>query len=96
MAKDKHPSNPLDFENMTLEELLRPAENAPVEDPNAPDTEFTETRREPTPNGGAYSRAYYYDKNCIPCPKAKARFVNIVEYDKNGKRINEVYGELSS
>ena len=34
----------------------------------------------PTPSGGDYSIAYYYDEDGIPCVKSKADFVNIVEY----------------
>lgn len=46
----------------------------------------------PTPNGGAYSIAYFYDKNRTPCEKEKAKYINIVEYSKDGRRLNEVYG----
>ncbi len=45
----------------------------------------------PTPNGGDYSIAYYYNDNG-PCEKDKATRMNIVEYKKGGIRINEHYG----
>ncbi len=57
-----------------------------------PDPRYTETMRGRTPNGGAYSTAYYYDKDGHPCPKAKAKSVHIIEFTENGERINENYG----
>lgn len=57
-----------------------------------PDPRYTETRRGRTPSGGAYSIAYYYDEDGLPCPKAKAKSVHIVEYAESGERVNEVYG----
>jgi len=62
----------------------------------ANDTPYTETIQGQTPNGGAYSRAFFYDKDNRPCVKSEAQFVNIVEYDKQGNRINESYGIMSS
>ena len=59
-----------------------------------PDPRFTETEYGPTPSGGAYSVAYYYDKDGNPCKKADAVRLNIIEYSAEGKRINEVYGIL--
>ncbi|MBO4849869.1 MAG: hypothetical protein J5529_03085 [Prevotella sp.] len=59
-----------------------------------PDPRFTERREGTTPLGGDYSIAYFYDADHKPCEKAKAKFVNIVIYDKDGRRINEVYGNL--
>ena len=44
----------------------------------------------PTPNGGAYSIAYYYDKNGNPCDVSTGILGQIVEYDKNGKSINVI------
>lgn len=58
------------------------------------DARFTETHYGKTINGGAYSVAYYYDKEGNPCRKAKAASVNIVEYSQNGERINENYAQL--
>ena len=57
------------------------------------DPRFTERRDGPTPSGGDYSIAYYYDDDG-PCEKSKANRVNIVEYKKGGIRINEHYGLL--
>ena len=59
------------------------------------DTEFTETHAVPTPNGGAYSTAYFYDENHMPCKKEDARYMNIIEFSEKGERINESYGVLS-
>ena len=59
-----------------------------------PDLRFTERSDNPTPSGGDYSIAYYYNEDGIPCEKSKADFVNIVEYKKGGIRINEHYGLL--
>lgn len=47
-----------------------------------------------TPNGGDFSVAYFFDKDGLPCPKKKAKYMNIVEYTKNWERINEFYGSL--
>ena len=59
-----------------------------------PDPRYTERHEGATPLGGDYSIAYYYDADNNPCEKAKAKHVNIVIYDKDGRRINEVYGDL--
>ena len=59
-----------------------------------PDPRTTETRQGKTPSGGDYSVAYFYDKDGKPCPKAKAKSVNIVEYSQDGERLNEAYGVL--
>ena len=59
-----------------------------------PDPRFTEKHNGATPHGGDYSIAYYYDEKHKPCEKAKAKYVNIVIYDKDDKRVNEVYGTL--
>ena len=57
-----------------------------------PDTENTETHKGPTPHGGAYSTAYYYDEKHNPCKKDEAYYMNIVEYSVDGERVGEVYG----
>jgi hypothetical protein len=57
---------------------------------------FFERHDKPTPNGGAYSIAFFYDKDRQPCSKQQAVFINIVEYAQDGSRINEVYGHVSS
>ena len=56
------------------------------------DTEFTETHKGPTPSGGAYSTAYFYDEDGCPCKREESSFMNIVEYSVDGTRINEHYG----
>lgn len=56
-----------------------------------PDPRTTETRHGKTPSGGDYSVAYFFDKDGNPCPKAKAKSVNIVEYSQDGRRQNEAY-----
>ncbi|MBQ3628049.1 MAG: hypothetical protein II947_03340 [Bacteroidaceae bacterium] len=58
------------------------------------DTEFSESHKGPTPSGGDYSIAYFYDDDGCPCEKSKATMINIVEYKKGGIRINEHYGYL--
>ena len=60
-----------------------------------PDPRFTERGDGPTINGGAYSIAYYYDKEGNPCKKEIAARVNIVEYTENGDRLNETYALFS-
>lgn len=60
------------------------------------DTEFTETHKGPTPSGGAYSTAYFYDGDGCPCKREEASFMNIVEYSAEGVRINEHYGMMGS
>ena len=58
------------------------------------DPRFSERVDEPTPSGGDYSIAYYYDKDGNPCTKAQASAVNILEFTEDGTRINETYGRL--
>ena len=60
------------------------------------DTEFTETHKGPTPSGGAYSTAYFYDEDGCPCKREEASFMYIVEYSAEGARINEHYGMMGS
>lgn len=86
------------IESMTDEEFDKlldevAGERAEVREPLR-DPRFTETSNNPTPSGGDYSVAYYYDENGKPCVKAEAYRVNIIEYMKNGTRINETYGIL--
>ena len=50
----------------------------------------------PTPNGGDYSVAYYYDEKDRPCKKAVAYLVNIVEYKNNGEYVNSTTSFLQS
>ena len=65
-----------------------PAPFPPVDD------EFCESHVHPTPNGGDYSTAYFYDKDGNPCRREEATYMNIVEYKKGGERVNESYGEI--
>lgn len=58
------------------------------------DTEFTETHKGPTPSGGAYSTAFFYDDDGCPCKREEASYMNIVEYSAKGERINEHYGMM--
>lgn len=60
------------------------------------DTEFTETHKGPTPSGGAYSTAYFYNEEGFPCKREEASYMNIVEYSAEGERINEHYGMKGS
>ncbi len=76
-----------EFERLLEEAAGERAENIET----APDPRFTETRYGPTPSGGAYSTAYYYDADGQPCEKAKAKSVNIIEYSEDGGRVNESY-----
>lgn len=78
---------------MTHEELSAMF-GGPADKPMTPDPRFSERQDGATPNGGAYSIAYYHDKQGNPCQKKKAVTVNIVEYDSDGNRINETYGRL--
>ena len=78
--------------NRRLDEFL----GEPVKTEQVADPRFTEKRIHKTPNGGDYSIAYYYNAEHRPCVKAEAAFVNIVEYTKNGERINENYGVLGA
>lgn len=94
MAKKKRRYR--DVESMTDEEfeaLTREIAGERVELPEmAFDSRYMEWSDNPTPSGGDYSIAYYYDEKGELCEKAKAEMVNIVEYKKGGERINEHYG----
>lgn len=65
-----------------------------VDKPLTQDPRFTERHDGPTPSGGDYSIAYYYDKDGHPCEKKQAASVNIIEFSKEGIRLNETYGLL--
>lgn len=56
------------------------------------DPRFTERLEGETPSGGDFCIAYYYDEDHNPCERSKAKYVNIVEYKNNWKRVNETYG----
>ena len=46
----------------------------------------------PTPRGGDYSEAFYFDENGRPCPKEEASYVDIHEYTNDGRLIGTVHG----
>ena len=81
---------------MTLEEFEKgiaeqlPNKGIPEE------TEFSETHKHRTPNGGDYSTAYFYDKNGNPCKKEDAAYMNIIEFTEDGVRVNETYGAINN
>lgn len=50
----------------------------------------------PTPNGGAYSISYFYDKKGKPCDKKQASTIHIHEYDENHNLIMETIGYSST
>jgi hypothetical protein len=47
-----------------------------------------------TPNGGAYSVAYYYDHEKNPVPRARARHAEIVEFSSWNRVIHRTYIDL--
>ena len=93
MKKKKY----IDVEAMTDEEfeaLTREIAGKQVQVPGIVfDSRYMEKSDNPTPSGGDYSIAYYYNDDG-PCEKDKANKVNIVEYKKGGIRINETYALL--
>lgn len=94
MAKKKRNR---DVESMTDEEFRAIIEEiagprADIPEPTF-DSRYMERSDNPTPSGGDYSIAYYYNDDG-PCEKNKANRVNIVEYKKGGIRINETYALL--
>lgn len=48
----------------------------------------------PTPNGGAYSIAYFLDKKRNPVHKELAEYVEILEFDETGKCIRVTSGYI--
>ena len=60
------------------------------------DTFCSESHIGPTPSGGAYSTAYYFDKWQEPCKKEDAAYIHITEFDKDGRFINDVHGQCFS
>ncbi len=54
-----------------------------------------QTRTEgPTPNGGAYSIAYWFDDNNNPVDKEQAQKAEIIEFSNNGQQISRTYAFL--
>lgn len=83
------------LEDLSLEKIRAEAKANFKPDPFPPvDDEFCESHINPTPNGGDYSTAYFYDAEGRPCKKADAAYMNIVEYKRGGIRVNESYGEM--
>lgn len=83
------------LDGLSLESLRAKANANHIPVPFPPeDDEFCESHVHPTPNGGDYSTAYFYDKEGHPCRKADAAYVNIVEFKRGGERVNESYGEV--
>lgn len=56
----------------------------------------TQRINEKTPNGGAYSIAYFLDANGKSVDKTQAKKVEIVEFTKDGKEIQRTYGSFDS
>jgi len=54
----------------------------------------SERKNGKTPNGGAYSIAYYLDAKGSPVDKKKAKRMRIIEYTKAGKAIHSTYGSI--
>lgn len=81
----------IDFSKMSLEEMLAPAEQEPFP---PKESESCEVHLHKTPSGGDLSVAYFFDENGHSCPRNKAKRMNIVEYLKDGTRINESYGVM--
>nr|DAH49780.1 MAG TPA: hypothetical protein [Caudoviricetes sp.] len=44
-----------------------------------------------TPHGGVKMTAYFFDDDMKPCIEKEAKHTRIIEYDKDGNRIFEVY-----
>lgn len=57
------------------------------------DPRFTEIFDGPTPSGGDYYVAYYYNDDG-PCTEPEATRVKIIEFLNDGRRINETYALL--
>ena len=50
---------------------------------------------EENPTEVAYTSIDYFDENWLPTPKDKGSRFRITEYSKNGKVINEAWGEYN-
>ena len=85
----------LEMSDEEFEALTRKIVGEPVKKPEIKfDPRYMERSDNPTPNGGDYSIAYYYNEDGELCEKKNAARVNIVEYKKGGVRINETYALL--
>lgn len=54
-------------------------------------TDFTEVRIGRTPAGGAYSVAYFYNADFVPCKKRNAVHVSVVEFSGEGDYLDETF-----
>lgn len=45
----------------------------------------------PTPNGGAYSIAYFLDDHRDPVAKDEATAMEIIEFDADGEQVHRTY-----
>lgn len=90
-GKQKVEKNP--FENMTEDEFFRQVPRKKLSKPQGAPS-YSERAEGPTPNGGAYSMAFYYDDNGNPAPKSEATRCNIIEFDENDNFVNETMGIL--
>lgn len=52
---------------------------------------YQEKTEGPTPNGGSYSIAYYFNNKMQSIDKEAATRMIIVEYDEKGQRVAETY-----
>ncbi len=55
------------------------------------ENEFCEIHWGNTPSGGDLSIGYFFDKDGNRCNRANAARINIIEYTKDGVRLNEHY-----
>ena len=83
-----------DYSKFTSEDFARPI--PPEELPPFPpeNDEFCEVHWHNTPSGGDLSVAYFFDKDGNKCNRSNAYSMNIIEYTKDGVRVNEHYGML--
>lgn len=57
------------------------------------ENEYMEIHWGTTPIGGDFSIAYFFDKDNRHCTRENMAYMNIVIYNKDGTRVNEVYGK---
>lgn len=79
---------------LTYEELTRPA---PPEDlpPFPPEeSEFCEIDWGATPSGGDLCIIYFFDKDGNKCTRENSTRASIVEYKKDGTRVNEFHSYM--
>lgn len=53
--------------------------------------EYSQRDDGPTPNGGAYSIAYFSDARGNPCAREDAHSMEIVEFDADGEAVHRTY-----